>query len=144
MTLIVCPKEKGNTCKVARHLAEKSGADLLILQHQQSVDLQKYSHIVVCSGVYGDKIHAALAEWLEALDPGQLRQDVTFDIFLTWFGRGKSDAHAAKQVRNILENKGLSCREGHGRCRGGKFLLFRGHPNQADLENALAWLKREK
>lgn len=138
--LIVSPKQEGNTHRVGAHMALESGADLLILEKGKTPDLKQYGHIVLCSGVYGDRIHAALAAWLKNLEKEQLREDVKFHVFLTWFGRGASDKHAAAEARNLLAEKGLFCKESYGSCFGGKFFLRKGHPDEDDFRRAVLWM----
>lgn len=142
-TLIVSPKKEGNTYKVAAHLKANADADLLILEGGEACDLQKYDHIVLCSGVYGDKLHSALSGWLKRTERERFKQDVRFHVFLTWFGRGASDQRAMAEAARLLAEKGFGCDENYGSCFGGKFIIRKGHPDTGDRSKALAWLKQK-
>lgn len=139
--LIICPKQDGNTYRVAEAMKANTNADLLVLENPSGYVLEDYNHIVICSGVYGDKIHAQLYGWLSELKESSLQEDVIFHVFLTWFGRGKSDRNAYKEAAKILKSKGIACSRSYGSCLGGKWFIRAGHPNGDDFKQAVAWLK---
>lgn len=139
--LIISPKQEGNTYQVAEAMKANTNADLLILERPSGYVLEDYNHIVICSGVYGDKIHASLVEWLNELKVEDLRENVEFHVFLTWFGRGKSDRNAFKEAAKILKSKGIACSKSYGTCFGGKWFIRKGHPNGDDFKQAVAWVK---
>ncbi len=139
--LIISPKQKGNTYQVAEAMKANTNADLLILENPSGYVLEDYNHIVLCSGVYGDKINATLFNWLNELKENTLQKGVVFHVFLTWFGRGKSDENAYKEATEILKSKGITCSKSYGSCFGGKWFIKKGHPNGDDFKQAVAWLK---
>ena len=143
--LIVSPKNKGNTYKVASYLKENSDVSLYIIDSGVEFDISEYEHIVLCSGVYGDKIHGLLFKWLKSIDKKRIKESAKFHLYLTWFGRGKSDEHTMEQVANILKEKGLNFDRNYGSCfGGGMFIIRRGHPNSEDMEKALEWMKEKE
>jgi len=141
--MIVSPKKEGNTYKVAKYLQERTEAELFVIENGGGTELKQYEHIFVCSGVYGDKIHKSLSVWMNGLKRKDLHENVRFHVFLTWFGRGASDRHAMNEAVRILEGKGIPYNESYGSCFGGMFFIRKGHPNDADLQNALAWMQSQ-
>lgn len=139
--LIISPKQKGNTYQVAEAMKANTNADLLILENPSGYVLEDYNHIVICSGVYGDKIHSTLSSWLTNLKESSLHECVTFHVFLTWFGRGSSDRNAYKEAASLLKSKGFAFSKNYGTCFGGKWFLRKGHPNGEDFKQAVIWLK---
>lgn len=137
---IVCPKASGNTYRVAEHLQKQSHAELLVLERNSLTDLWKYDQIYLCTGIYAGKVHKNLSNWLRMLNPEKLRYDVTFHIFLTWFGRGSSDKSAFNEIATILQEKGLSCDDEYASCYGGMSFIRKGHPDDTDLQKAAAWM----
>lgn len=61
--LIVSPKKEGNTYQVASYLKANSDAEMYAIDGGWKPDLDKYEHIVLCSGVYAGKIHRELIAW---------------------------------------------------------------------------------
>lgn len=141
--LIVSPKKEGNTYEVASYLTTNSAAKLYVVDVGCEPDIENYEHIVLCSGVYGDKIHDSLSQWLDSIDMKKLKESVKFHLFLTWFGRGRSDVHAMEQAAKILKGKELVLNENYGSCFGGKFVIRKGHPNNEDFSKALEWMKEQ-
>ncbi len=139
--LIVCPKSKGNTYNVAQYMEEHSDANILVLENEQLRDFTEYKQIILCSGVYGDKIHTNLSEWLKKIDSSMFCNDVKFYVFFTWFGRGASDKNAFNEAKELLNSKGLYCDDNYGSCYGGMAFIRRGHPDKEDLDYAVIWLE---
>lgn len=142
-TLIVSPKKEGNTYEVASYLKANSDAKLYTIDGGFAPDLEEYEHIVLCSGVYGDKIHNSLLKWISSLDKEIVKDSAEFHLFLTWFGRGKSDYHAMQQVAKALQEKELKFDENYGTCLGGKSIIRSGHPNGGDFVKALEWMREQ-
>lgn len=141
--LIVSPKKEGNTYQVASYLKANSDADIYVIDGGWKPDLEKYNHIVLCSGVYGDKIHGELSSWLRSIKSENIKADTVFHLFLTWFGRGKSDLHAMQETEKILADKGLRLIENYGSCFGGKLVVRTGHPDGEDFSQALSWMREQ-
>lgn len=140
--LIVTPKSKGNTYNVASYMAQKSGAKLFVTSSGQPEDLSRYDEIILCSGVYAGKAHAGLLKWLNRLSKDQLSQQAKFRILVTWFGRSNSNETAEKEIINALVQKRMSYDPECKDCLGGKGFIRSGHPDQADLDQAMSWLEQ--
>jgi|GEM_PF-1298999 len=139
--LIVCPKGKGNTYNVSRYIANNSDAELLIINQNDAKDMKKYKTIILCSGVYGGKVHKHLLEWIEQIEKTSIHENAKFYMFLTWFGRGQSDKNAIKEVKVFLEKHKLSLDDDYITCYGGKSIIRQDHPNKEDCEKVLNWLR---
>lgn len=140
--LMVCPKSKGNTFKVCNYIVNNSDAELLVLDQSHGKDLKKYAPIILCSGVYGDKVHENLLEWLNQIERVSVHENAKFYVFLTWFGRGQSDKNAIKEVKQLLEEKQMSLESDYITCFGqGMGIIRHGHPNEEDCEKVLNWVK---
>lgn len=139
--LVICPKSKGNTYNVAQYMKDHSESDFLVLEKERMNAFDEYKQIILCTGVYGDKIHTNLSEWLRKIDRSMFCNDVKFRVFLTWFGRGTSDRNAFNEAKEILLSKGLYCDDNYGSCYGGMAFIRRGHPNKGDLDYAINWME---
>jgi len=104
-------------------------------------DLEKYSSIILCSGVYGDKIHKDLLRWIENIEKSSLNEQAKMYMFLTWFGRGDSEKNAIENAKDILEKKSIRLEDDYITCFGGKGFVRKNHPNTEDCENILDWVK---
>ena len=139
--LLVCSRSKGNTFKVCSYVANNCDAELIVSNQSQVNDLKKYLTIILCSGVYGAKVHKGLLRWLNQIERKSIHENAKIYVFLTWFGRGQSDKTAIKKVKNILEEKKMSLENDYMTCYGGKAIIRYGHPNKGDCERVLNWVK---
>ena len=140
--LLVCPKSKGNTFNVCSYVANNSDAELSVLKQSQVNDLKKYMSIILCSGVYGGKVHKDLLRWLNQIERTSIHENAKIYVFLTWFGVGQSDKSAIRGVNNILEEKKISLESDYMTCYGKKMVFIRySHPNKEDCEKVLNWVK---
>ena len=140
--LLVCPKNKGNTFNVCSYVANNSDAELLVLNQSQVNDLKKYMSIILCSGVYGGKVHKDLLRWLNQIERTSIHENARIYVFLTRFGVGQSDKSAIKGVKKILEEKKMSLENDYMTCYGkGMGIIRHSHPNKEDCERVLNWVK---
>lgn len=140
--LLVCPKSKGNTFYVCSYIAKNSDAELFVINQSEINDLKKYKFIILCSGVYGDKIHKNLLRWIGQIEKKAIHENVKIYMFLTWFGRGQSDKNALKEVKTILEKKKISLEDDYITCYGSGMGIIRyNHPNKEDCEKVLNWVR---
>ena len=139
--LIVCPKSKGNTYNLSRYIVNNSDAELFVINKNETSDLKKYKSIILCSGVYGDKVHKDLIGWLGQIEKTSINENAKFYMFLTWFGRGQSDKNAIKEVKNILGKNNLNLEDDYMTCYGGKGIIRSSHPNKEECERVLNWVK---
>ena len=140
-SLLVCPKSRGNSFRIARHIADNTESDLMILNQNPDINLQKYTTVILCSGVYGGKVHNTLMKWLSELEKNQFNPDTHFELLLTWFGRGHSDQHASNKVKTLLEKKDILIDSDYIACYGGKLFIRPTRPNKEDYDKILSWAK---
>ncbi|MBN1472661.1 MAG: hypothetical protein JW925_12840 [Syntrophaceae bacterium] len=87
-------------------------------------------------------MHKDLLRWLNQIKRTSIHQNSKIYVFLTWFGRGRSDEDAIKEVKNILEQKKMSLENDSMTCYGQVLWIIRhGHPNKDDCERVLKWAK---
>lgn len=139
-TLLVCPKNKGNTFDVCSYVANNSDAELLAGNKIRKKDLKKYTSIVLCSGVQGGKAQKGLLKWLKPIKRASINKNAKIYMFLTWFGRGKSDKSALNGVEKILKKKKMNLENDYMTCYGGKFIIRPSHPNEKDFKKVLNWV----
>ena len=123
-----------NTERVARAMAEATGATLMKTDEVGPEDLDAYDLVGFGSGIYGGKHHRDLLALVERMPAAEGRKVF---IFSTSRG-GKEENHRA--LRSALTAKG--CRiVGEFSCRGEYRLLgfiktSSGHPDEKDLADA--------
>jgi len=140
--LLVCPKDSGNTFNVANYVTNNSDAELLLLNQNQEKDLNCYNSIILCSGLYGSRVHKLLQRWLAQIKKTSINENAKIYLFLTWFGIGKSDKEAIREVKNILEEKKMSLEKDYMTCLGKGLVFVRSnHPNKEDYKKILNWVK---
>ena len=127
----------GNTEKVANAIGFVLQAKLLKLSEAKPSNLQGFNLVGFGSGVYGSNLDKDLFVFVNVLQ--NVKGTKAF-VFST--SRGGEEKNNQKLVE-LLSQKGFSVL-GDFACKGlitwGPFKLFggasKGHPNQADLENA--------
>ena len=139
--LLVCSKERGNTFDVCNYISNNIDVDLLVINKKEINDLKKYKSIILCSGVYLGAVHKNLLEFIAKIDKTSFHKDAKIYLFLTWFGRGKSDKTAISKVKYALEKKNLNLAENYFSCFGGKGPIRNAHPDKDDFNNVLNWIK---
>lgn len=140
--LLVCPKSKGNTFDVSNYVANNCDAELLVLNQSEENNLNKYNSIILCSGIYGGKIHKNLIRWLGQIAKTAIHENVKIYVFFTWFGVGESDKDAIKAVKGILKEKQISLEKDYMTCYGKGLIFIRyNHPNKEDYKKILNWVK---
>jgi flavodoxin len=139
-TLIVYKSyHRMNTQKVARAMAEATGATLATIEEARPEDLDGYDLVGLGSGIYGGKHHGDLISLVERMPPGERA------VFVFSTSGGESGEHH-RALKEALAAKG--CRvAGEFQCRG-EFRLLRvitknrGHPDEKDLADARAFARR--
>jgi len=122
-----------NTQKVARAMAEATGATLATVDEIRPEDLDGYDLVGFGSGIYGGKHHRDLFALVERMPPKER------EVFVFSTSGGTSEEHH-RALRSALAGKG--CRiAGEFRCRGEYRLLRvitwnRGHPDETDVTDA--------
>lgn len=122
-----------NTERVARAMAEATGATLMGVGEAQPDDLAAYDLVGFGSGIYGSRHHRDLLALVTAIPAGER------DVFIFSTAARPSAVHHSA-LAEILVAKG--CRiVAEFRCRGefrllGPLGLNRGHPDEQDLKDA--------
>lgn len=133
--LLVCPKQSGNTFTVCDYVSKHADIDLKFINKKEIFRLDGYKTIILCSGVYVDKPHANLTKWLENLTMNQIDKNTKFYMFMTWFGRGKSDKIAFEKINLDLKKIDAKLEDNYSTCFGQRMGIIRsGHPNNDDLK----------
>ena len=138
--LFICPKQSGNTFAVCDYVSKHSDIDLKFVNEQELFQLDEYETIIFCSGVYMGKAHKNLTKWLENIAKNQIGKNTKFYMFMTWFGRGKSDMDVFKKIDFDLKKIDAKLEDNYSTCFGqGMGIIRRGHPDNADFEKILTW-----
>ena len=138
--LIVCRSyHRMNTQKVARAMAEATGATLMVVDEVRPEDLDGYDLVGFGSGIYGGGHHADLLALAGRVPAAEGRP-----VFVFSTAAGESETHH-RALKEALAAKG--CRiAGEFQCRGEFRLLrvipvSRGHPDEQDLVKARAFAR---
>lgn len=129
-----------NTQKVARAMAEATGATLVTVDEVRGEDLDGYDLVGFGSGIYGGRHHGDLVALAGRMPVAEGRP-----VFVFSTAAGASDTHH-RALKEALAAKG--CRiAGEFQCRGEFRLLrfipvSRGHPDEKDLTNARSFARR--
>jgi len=140
--LLICPKSNGNTFNVCSYISEKENIDLKILNSNEKIILSKYNKIILSTGVYGGRPHSNLVKWLKSIDKEDIAENTEFFIFMTWFGRGKSDKNVIKKINSLLKKVDKKLEDNYITCLGKNMLIIRyKHPNKLEFKEVLNWIK---
>ncbi|MFA9422020.1 MAG: flavodoxin domain-containing protein [Sedimentibacter sp.] len=140
--LIVCPKTFGNTYKVCDYMSRELGIELKVINSTTKINLEDYDAIIVASGIYGNHPHKNISNWINNIQSRNIKSNVKFYTFFTWFGRGKSDVDCFNEIKNLLEQKNIKLEDNYMKCFGGGMGFVRkSHPNQDDYNNVMQWAK---
>lgn len=92
--------------------------------------------LFIGSGVYKGHIDPHVKSFIQSLDPSKVGKAAFFSTAM--LSGGKSD----EEVRQLLEEKGITLDTRTFHCHG-KFLFFhRGHPDRKDLVDAEIFAKK--
>ena len=139
-SIVLYTTKTGNTEKLAKAISDALKTDCVNITDTTDffkLNLNKYDHFFLGSGVYGGKPHKNIIKFLNQFD---FQSQKIIVPFFTWLGRGKSDNDAFKAIKNILNNKNQIVNENYYKCYGKSFLFIRySHPDKNDLEKAVQW-----
>jgi menaquinone-dependent protoporphyrinogen IX oxidase len=139
--LFICPKQRGNTFTVCDYISKHTDIDLKFINKQEIFRLDKYKTIILCSGVYMGKAHSNLTKWLKNITKNQIVENTKFYMFMTWFGRGKSDRNVLKKIDSYLKRVDAKLEDNYSTCFGqGMGIIRIGHPDNTDFEKILTWV----
>jgi flavodoxin len=139
--LLICPKQRGNTFTVCDYISKHTDSDLKFANEQESFQLEDYNTIILCSGVYGGNAHNNLVKWVESITKDQIVNNTKFYMFMTWFGRGKSDKTVLEKIDFKLKRVNIKLEDNYSTCFGqGMGIIRMGYPNNTDFEKVLKWV----
>lgn len=143
----------GNTEKVAREIASELDCQCVKIAEgfdSSTLDLNNFDMVFVGIGNYWGNPNADLLNYLKEMNLKNSRQ---FALFLTRFGRGKSDKDVFDKIKMAVEAKGQVMLDNFYECFGEGRTAFwsglgrlighdaRGHPNAEELSAARKWAK---
>ncbi|WP_461205313.1 flavodoxin domain-containing protein [Clostridium sp. DL1XJH146] len=139
--IILCPKKTGNTYNVCSYISENTDFEIMVIDENSKIEIEKYDIILLSSGIYANKVHKNIAKWINNIDTPEKEIGKVF-LLLTWFGRGNSDSAAFNQVKTLLKIKKIMLQENYSKCFGqGMGFVRKNHPDKTDKENILKWVK---
>ncbi len=128
---IIYYSKLGHSKKIARAIAQE--LDVQAYDIRENPQLTNVDLLYVVSGIYGGKSAPELLEFLRTLD-----QQVKRAVLLTSSG-GKTTR--AAEVRTALTELDIPVAEEEFTCQGAIFFFGMGHPDKADLQNAIQFVK---
>jgi flavodoxin len=143
----------GNTEKVAKEIAAELNCQSVRITEgfgSSTLDLNDFDFVFVGTGNIWGNPHAPLLSYLKEMNLTGSRR---FALFMTRFGRGKSDRDVFDKVKAAVEAKGQVMLDDYFKCMGeGRTALWsglgrmighdaRGHPDAEDLNAARKWAK---
>jgi len=120
----------GNTKKVAEAIAETAGCtaqDIAAFDAQDTVVL-----LFIGGAIYGGAIDPSLTEFISRLDPAKIKRAVVFSTSVSEKGFGKANG----QIKDALQNLGISMEDEEFAAKGKFLFMSRKHPNDGDLHEA--------
>ena len=150
-SIVLYSTKGGNTEKVAGEIASELGCQCMKVAKDfdpSALNLNDYDMVFVGTGNYAGRPNADMLNYLKGIELKNSRQ---FALFLTWFGRGKSDKGVFDRIKTVLEAKNQKVLDNCYKCQGeGHNLLqrffawamghgCRGHPDASELSAARTW-----
>ncbi|MDM8533251.1 hypothetical protein QUF55_00990, partial [Clostridiaceae bacterium HSG29] len=83
-----------------------------------------------------------LIKLLKSINKEDISENTEFFIFMTWFGRGKSDKDAIEEINSLLKKVDKKLEDNYITCLGKNMLIIRyKHPTELELNEVLNWTK---
>jgi flavodoxin len=147
--IVLYSSRSGNTEKVAGEIASDLNCPCIKITKEfnpSTVNLRDYDLVFLGTGIYGAEPNAELLNYLNEMN---LKNNVNFALFITWFGRGTTDKVVYERIKAIVEAKGQRLLENYYSCLfEGSIIVARfifpdskGHPTTEDLCNARKWAR---
>lgn len=132
-----------NTEKVVKFIAPRINADVIDILKTRKPDLGEYERVVLASGIYFNKMHPVLLDYIRNANFSDKKTLVLYTC-------GMHYKDFAKEAAEILKKQGAEYL-GSSYCRGydtyGPFKLIGGiakkHPSPKDLENILRTIRQQ-
>lgn len=125
--------QSGNTKKVAEAIAKAAGAEAL--PATQSLD-GPVDLLLVGSGIYAGRMGSGMRAFLSSLDAAQVGR-------VAVFGTAAGPKSPLEEVRGLLSGKDITLSGDVFQCRGKFLLANRSHPDDADLNAAADFARRQ-
>ena len=150
-TIVIYSSKGGNTEKVANEIASELNCQCVKIAKdfdKSTLDLNGFDLVFVGTGNYVAKPDADMLNYLKDMHLKNSRQ---FALFITWFGRGKSDKAVFDKIKTAIEGNGQEMPESCYKCQGEGHTAMsrliarlmghdaRGHPNAEELVAARKW-----
>jgi flavodoxin len=134
MNIAICYYTKlGHSKKIAQAIAgefQTIAQDIRTNPKLTDVDL-----LCIVSGIYGGRSAPELLDYLRSVDRQQVKQ-----ALLITSSAGKTTT--AAEVRTVLTDLGIPVADEEFTCQGAILFVGMGHPNKADIHNAIAFARR--
>ncbi len=122
----------GHSKKIAQAIANELGVKAQDIR--ENPEIKDMDQLYIVSGIYGGVSAPQLLEFLKTLDGQKIKR-----AYLLTSAGGKT-TRAAK-VRSVLTELGIPVAEEEFTCQGAIFLFGMGHPNKADIQNAIHFVQ---
>ncbi|HAF48259.1 MAG TPA: hypothetical protein DCL08_03335 [Anaerolineaceae bacterium] len=122
----------GHSKKIAQAIADELGVKAQDIR--DNPEIKDIESLYVVSGIYGGKSAPDMLEFLKTLDGQQIKQ-----AYLLTSSGGKTTR--AAELRAVLTKLGIPVAEEEFTCQGAIFLFGMGHPNKADIQNAIQFVQ---
>jgi flavodoxin len=147
--IVLYSSKSGNTEKIASEIASELSCSCIKITkdfNSSTANLRDFDFVFLGTGIYGAKPDADLLNYINEMNP---KNNVNFALFITWFGRGKTDKAVYDKIKATVEAKGqrlldncYSCLfEGPSIIARLIFPKTRGHPTAEELSNARKWAR---
>lgn len=122
----------GHSKKIAWAVANELGIKAQDIR--ENPEIKDVDQLYIVSGIYGGVSAPQLLEFLKTLDGQQIKR-----AYLLTSSGGKTTR--AAEVRSVLTELGIPVAEEEFTCQGAIFLFGMGHPNKADIQNAIHFVQ---
>jgi flavodoxin len=122
----------GHSKKIAQAIADELGVKAQDIR--ENPEIKDVDQLYIVSGIYGGVSAPQLLEFLKTLDGQKIKR-----AYLLTSSGGKTTR--AAEVRSVLTELGIPVAEEEFTCQGAIFLFGMGHPNKADIQNAIQYVR---
>jgi len=122
----------GHSKKIAWAVANELGVKAQDIR--ENPEIKDVDQLYIVSGIYGIVSAPQLLEFLKTLDGQKIKR-----AYLLTSSGGKTTR--AAEVRSVLTELGIPVAEEEFTCQGAIFLFGMGHPNKADIQNAIHFVQ---
>jgi len=131
-TQILYASMSGHSKKIAKAIADKTGAPLYNLKTQPTIP--PCDTLFIVSGIYGGESSPELLEYAKKMPANQAERIV----LITSSTRGTAQG----TLRKTLTEAGHRVETQEYLCTGGFLLMAFGHPNRSEIDNAVSFAEK--